>query len=72
MTDSPLVNAVDTSGLQRHLLLYEDRIEFLRPSGNYDLNMDWNRTKVGMKQLASTCALPMWCAVPFASKSRTF
>jgi len=40
--------------------------------GNFYLNIDRNRTKVGMKQLASKSALPMWCADPFASKSRTF
>jgi hypothetical protein len=40
--------------------------------GNYYLNIDWNRTEVGMKRLASTSALPMWFAVPFASKLRTF
>lgn len=46
--------------------------KFKKVGGNYYLNFDWNRTEVGVKRLASTSAMPMWCAVPFASRSRTF
>ncbi len=40
--------------------------------GNRNLFYTRNKTKVGLKALVLTDALPKWCAVPLASESRAF
>lgn len=40
--------------------------------GNYDRHFDWNEIKVDINVLTLASELPMWSAVPLASKSGTF